>query len=118
MTGFFSGVSGHQGAFRSAFLLRAGLAKEGFIATGVVISVVIDLSRLAVYWRQILAAELSDSIALLIATTLSALLGAFLGNRLLQKIALRLIETIVSIMLLLIAVALAGGLSSRPTTRL
>jgi hypothetical protein len=96
----------------------AGLAKEGFIATGVVISVVIDLSRLAVYWRQILAAKLSDSVSLLIAATLSAFLGAFLGNRLLQKITLRLIETIVSIMLLLIAVALAGGLSSRPTTRL
>lgn len=110
VTGFFGGVSGHQGAFRSAFLLRAGLAKESFIATGVVIAVVIDLSRLAVYWRQILSAELSDSVALLMAATLSAFLGAFLGNRLLQKITLRLIETVVSIMLLLIAVALAGGL--------
>lgn len=110
VTGFFGGISGHQGAFRSAFLLRAGLGKEGFIATGVVIAVIIDLSRLVVYWRQMLAAEVSDNTALLAAAAGSAFLGAFLGNKLLQKISWRLIETGVSIMLFLIAAALASGL--------
>jgi hypothetical protein len=110
VTGFFGGISGHQGAFRSAFLLRAGLAKESFIATGVAIAVIIDLSRLAVYWGQLLVAELSGNAALLAGATGSAFLGAFLGNKLLRRITLNLIETAVSVMLLLIAVALAGGL--------
>jgi hypothetical protein len=38
LSGFFGGLSGHQGALRSAFLLKCGLTKEGFISTGVVIA--------------------------------------------------------------------------------
>lgn len=110
VTGFFGGVSGHQGAFRSAFLLRAGLTKEGFIATGVVIAVIIDLSRLTVYWPRMLEAQLAGNAALLAAATASAFLGALLGSKLLEKITLRAIETGVSIMLLLIAAGLAGGI--------
>jgi hypothetical protein len=47
--GFFGGLSGNQGAFRSAFLLKAGLGKEAFIAAGVVAAVIVDTVRLAVY---------------------------------------------------------------------
>ncbi len=34
VSGFFGGLSGFQGALRSAFLLRYNLSKESFIATG------------------------------------------------------------------------------------
>jgi len=37
VSGFFGGLSGNQGAFRSAFLLGAGLGKDAFIATGVLL---------------------------------------------------------------------------------
>ncbi|HYG49543.1 MAG TPA: TSUP family transporter, partial [Flavobacteriales bacterium] len=53
LSGFFGGLSGNQGALRSAFLMRAGLSKEGFIATGVVLACFIDISRLGVYSSQI-----------------------------------------------------------------
>ena len=33
LSGFFGGLSGMQGALRSAFLVRASLSKEAFIAT-------------------------------------------------------------------------------------
>ena len=49
LSGFFGGLSGHQGALRSIFLLKCGLTKEGFISTGVVIACLVDISRLAVY---------------------------------------------------------------------
>ena len=49
LSGFFGGLAGLQGALRSAFLIRAGLSKEVFIASGVVIACLIDVSRLAVY---------------------------------------------------------------------
>ena len=49
LSGFFGGLSGNQGALRSAFLIRANLTKEAFIASGVVIACLIDISRLFVY---------------------------------------------------------------------
>ncbi len=35
ISGFFGGLSGNQGALRSMFLLKCGLTKESFIATGI-----------------------------------------------------------------------------------
>ena len=49
LSGFFGGLSGQQGALRSAFLIRTGLNKEKFIGTSVVSAVVVDVSRLIVY---------------------------------------------------------------------
>jgi uncharacterized membrane protein YfcA len=49
LSGFFGGLSGNQGALRSAFLIKSGLTKEAFIATGIVIACLIDFSRLGVY---------------------------------------------------------------------
>jgi uncharacterized membrane protein YfcA len=53
LSGFFGGLSGMQGAFRSAFLARAGLSKEVSVATGVVVASLIDISRLGVYSRAL-----------------------------------------------------------------
>jgi len=53
VSGFFGGLSGNQGALRSAFLLRSGLTKERFIATGVLIACVVDLTRLTVYFSHL-----------------------------------------------------------------
>ena len=53
LSGFFGGLSGHQGALRSAFLIKAGLSKESFIATGIVVSMFIDFTRLSVYASKI-----------------------------------------------------------------
>lgn len=49
LSGFFGGLSGHQGAFRSAFLTKTGLSKEQFISTSGAIAVIIDISRIFVY---------------------------------------------------------------------
>jgi uncharacterized protein len=109
VSGFFGGLSGHQGAMRSAFLIRAGLSKEAFIATGVVIACLIDVSRLSVYAVHFRAAGLRDNTTLLVVATLAAFIGAFAGNRLLRKATLKTVQTVVSIMLVAIGVALAIG---------
>ena len=49
LSGLFGGLSGHQGAFRTAFLARLGLSTEEFVATSAVLSCGVDLARLAVY---------------------------------------------------------------------
>ena len=57
ISGFFGGLSGHQGALRSAFLIRSGLSKESFIATGIAIACLIDVTRLSVYAENIVKRE-------------------------------------------------------------
>ena len=49
LSGFFGGISGHQGAFRSVFLTKTGLSKEEFIGTSNAIALVIDITRITVY---------------------------------------------------------------------
>ncbi|UCH84002.1 MAG: sulfite exporter TauE/SafE family protein [Candidatus Latescibacterota bacterium] len=110
LSGFFGGLTGHQGALRSAFLLKCGLAKEHFIATGVVIACVVDLVRITVYGSQFRSELASADIGLLGAAIVCALLGAITGRWLLTKITMRAIQLIVGVMLLLIAIGLGAGL--------
>jgi uncharacterized membrane protein YfcA len=109
LSGFFGGLSGHQGALRSIFLLKVGLGKEAFIATGVVISLMVDIPRLAVYSLSFPLLQAGGGLPLLIAAVLAAFSGAFLGARLLQKLTLRSIQLLVALMLLGISVALGLG---------
>ena len=110
LSGFFGGLAGIQGALRSAFLIRSGLSKEAFIATGVIIASLVDFTRLSVYASRFTAANLHENSALLISATLAAIAGAFLGSKLLTKITLRFIQLLVAVMLFLIAIGLGAGL--------
>jgi hypothetical protein len=110
LSGFFGGVSGHQGALRSAFLLRYGLAKEQFLATGVVIACFVDFARLSIYSMQFTASDSMRHLDVVVAAVASAFLGAYFGNRLLKKVTLAAVQKIVAVMLFVIAVALGAGL--------
>lgn len=109
LSGFFGGLSGHQGALRSAFLIKAGLSKEAFIGTSVVIGTLIDFSRLTVYSTRFLESGLTDNLLLVTIATLSAILGAFIGNKLLKKVTLKFLQQFIAILLILISVALGAG---------
>lgn len=109
LSGFFGGLSGHQGALRSAFLLRCGLTKEGFIATGVVIACLVDISRLSVYVGQFLLSDLRRNAGLLLTAIAAAFAGTFLGSRLLGKVTMQGIRILVSALLFAIALGLAAG---------
>ncbi len=113
LSGFFGGLSGNQGALRSAFLIKAGLGKEAFIGTGVVASVIVDAARLLVYGLSFYTASFAgvkEILGLVIAATLAAFLGAFIGSRLMMKITLRTLQIIVGVMLILVGAGMAGGL--------
>jgi uncharacterized membrane protein YfcA len=110
LSGFFGGLSGHQGALRTAFLINAGLTKEAFIGTAVVISCFVDFSRLSIYTTRILNSGLDDNVTLILCATLSAILGAIIGNKLLKKITLDFIQKLVAILLIVISLALGFGL--------
>src|SRR5215472_4838167 len=108
LSGFFGGLTGHQGVFRSAFLLRTGLTKEAFLGTGIVIACLIDLSRLSVYATSLASVRNVDHVLILFAATLSAFLGALAGNHLMKKVTIRSIQILVSVMMFGIAFSLAA----------
>ncbi len=114
LSGFFGGLSGHQGALRSAFLLRAGLTKEAFIATGVVGAVIVDTVRLGVYGAGFYGGMfvLLDERAWLLVgcACLAAFLGSFLGAKLVAKVTLRKVQVTVAVLLTALALAMAAGL--------
>lgn len=108
LSGFFGGLSGHQGALRSAMLSRLELSPERFIATGVVIACLVDATRLGVYARHWPAVSAQTS--LLVAACLSAFAGALLGKRLAGKTTIEGIRRLVAAMLVLFSLLLAAGL--------
>ncbi len=110
LSGFFGGLAGIQGALRSAFLIKAGLSKEAYIATGVVIASLVDVTRLSVYAERFTSSGLHENVGLLVSAIASAILGALIGKKLLKKITLGFVQIFVAVMLVLIALALGAGL--------
>ena len=110
ISGFFGGLSGHQGAFRSMFLITAGLEKEAFVATGVVLAVMVDLSRMTVYGADISAHGEAIPWRLVIGASLSAFAGAYVGAKMLKKVTLRSIQLVVSTLLMVVGGGLIAGL--------
>lgn len=116
LSGFFGGLSGHQGALRSAFLVRVGLGKEAFVATGVVSAVVVDLARLAVYGTAFAARDVGAVLAarggwtLVLAATVAAFAGSFTGTRLLPTVTMTGVRWVLAVMLVLVGIALGAGL--------
>ena len=110
ISGFFGGLTGIQGAIRSAFLIKSGLSKQAYIATGVVIACLVDFTRLSVYASRFKETNLHEHLILIISATLAAIIGAFIGNKLLKKVTLRFIQVFEAIMLFLIAIAMGVGI--------
>lgn len=109
-SGFFGGLSGHQGALRSAFLIKLNLAKEAFIATGVLIACFIDFSRLAVYFSSSKSLDFSDQLATLIIAILSAFLGAYIGRIYLKKLTIKILQLIIGILLMVLGILMILGI--------
>ncbi|MBI4534613.1 MAG: hypothetical protein HY711_11770 [Candidatus Melainabacteria bacterium] len=110
LSGFFGGLSGHQGAFRSMFLLKSGLTKEQFIGTSAVIGFLVDLARLVVYAPEMIKANLTNQASLLGSAILAAGVGAVIGNVLVKKVTFRFVEVAASLLLGFVALALITGI--------
>ena len=109
LSGFFGGLSGHQGALRSAFLVRSGLSKEAFIASGVFIAIAIDATRIPYYFYSFQQQNEMGSMKLWAFPTLCAFLGAFIGNKFINKVQITSVKIIVEILLTIIATLLITG---------
>jgi uncharacterized membrane protein YfcA len=110
LSGFFGGLSGNQGALRSAFLIKAGLSKQAFIGTAVVVSTFVDFTRLGVYAANFSSTGLNENLTLVFFATLSGILGSFFGNKLLKKVTLNHLKVVVAVLLIFISIGLGAGL--------
>lgn len=110
LSGFFGGLTGNQGALRSAFLIKLNLEKTIFIATTVVISFFVDLTRIGIYASKINFFEISEYLGFGSASIFSAIFGSFIGYKFLKKITLNFIRNLVAFMILLIAFLLLLGI--------
>lgn len=109
LSGFFGGMSGHQGALRSAFLIKLKLSKEAFIATGTAMAVLVDMARIPVYlgrnWQQVVQEK-----SLLMATLLASLMGVVIGRNYLKKLTIGALHKLVSAFVVLVALLLIMGI--------
>jgi uncharacterized membrane protein YfcA len=113
LSGFFGGLSGHQGALRSAFLAKTGLSTERFIASNAVIGFLVDLTRISVYVALFTAAggHVTEfhGWPLVLTGALSAFCGVLLGKRYLHKVTMTSIQTLVGVLLFAVGLALVPG---------
>ncbi len=108
-SGFVGGLAGLQGALRSAFLIRANLGRDGFIATGVAVGLMVDIGRVSVYGASGTLAEPGTGYGLIAAAVAGAAVGSLLANRVLKKVTVEWIRTIVGVLLIAVALALGAG---------
>ena len=119
LSGFFGGVSGHQGAFRAAFLSKAGLTKEQFIGTSNAVSLIVDIARLSIYFAaaNVIAGDenkfitaITEGKMLLIVGVVFAFLGTFLGKQLVKKTTIKEIQRVLGVLLFLMGGLMLAGI--------
>lgn len=104
LSGFFGGLSGHQGALRSLYLIHKGMTKEAFIATGIAIACLVDLVRLPIYFFNGDIQSGMQHPNILILASLSAIAGAVIGNYYLKKTTITFVQKMVTFFLILISI--------------
>ena len=110
ISGFFGGLSGNQGAFRSAYLVNMNLDTRSFIATNAIIATVVDVIRLIIYTRSFgnLLKEINPS--LLVSTLIAAFLGICLGMIFIKKITIHLVQKAIFVLLYLLGILFIAGI--------
>ena len=114
LSGFFGGLSGHQGALRSAFLAKTGLTTERFVGSNAVIGFLVDLTRISVYAALFGAAGNRsgsfDGWELVMTGAVCAFAGVLVGKRYLKKVTMTSVRTLVGALLFGVGLALLTGL--------
>jgi hypothetical protein len=115
LSGFFGGFSGHQGALRSAFLVKTGTDTKSFVGTSAVIGFLVDLARIATYALAYFFVGGTTFIGteqwpLVIIGVLAAFAGVLVGQKYLHKVTMSVVQNLTGALLLGISLALGAGI--------
>ena len=108
-SGLLGGLTGHQGAIRSAFFLGKNLPKETFIATGAAVACVVDFTRLAVYVQLFRSLGGSVPWPVIGAGIAGAAAGLWVGRKSLRHASVETFRRIIGVALLAFGLGLAAG---------
>jgi hypothetical protein len=111
-SGLLGGLTGHQGAIRSAFFLGKNLPKETFIATGAAVACVVDFTRLAVYVQLFRSLGGSVPWPVIGAGIAGAAVGLWIGRIGLRNAPACTFRRIIGIALMVFGLGLASGVIS------
>jgi len=114
LSGFFGGLSGHQGALRSAFLARISADPKAFVGTNAVLGLMVDMARLTLYGALLIGPHWGDLSGgreglLVLVGAAAAFAGVVVGKRLLHKVTMAAVQRLTGALLLLIAGLLGSG---------
>jgi uncharacterized membrane protein YfcA len=115
LSGFFGGLSGHQGALRAVFLGSQQLSPPAFAGTQAAIACLVDGARLAVYGVALFGAHAAGIAAvsqwpLVAVATLCAFVGSYFGAQLVHKVTVAFVRRVTGALLVVVGAALASGL--------
>jgi hypothetical protein len=107
LSGFLAGLIGTGGALRGAFLTAFNLKKEKYIATAAAIALAVDLTRIPVYLTQgFLPREQYSTVGALFVL---AIVGSWIGRKIVDRIPQKAFRKIVLFALLLIGAYFTWG---------
>lgn len=98
VSGFFGGLAGLQGAFRSYILVKSSDDKDAFLGTSAAIALMVDVTRVIFYSKMIALTEGLSFYGYLVIT--AALIGVLVGKKLLPKIELAAIHQFIAVLLI------------------
>lgn len=110
ISGFLGGLSGLQGALRTAFLIKVARSKDEFVATAALIAVCVDSTRIFTYFTQLYRREWSYYLPYMLFPTMAAIVGSYVGNALFKKVTIRFVQVVVTIFLMIFSLMLAMGI--------
>ena len=109
-SGFFGGLSGQQGAIRSAFLMNHFEDKQVFIGTRAALAFIVDAVRIFTYaasFQLFLQHEIYLPMAIALIGGMS---GALIGNKFLKKTSIEWIRKTVMVFLFVMGTLMIAGL--------
>jgi uncharacterized membrane protein YfcA len=108
LSGFFGGFSGHQGALRALFLSRLKMEPIVFVATTAIISLLVDLTRVSVYFSGSWLYNYYPTYIMIYCVP-SALAGTLIGRKYIQKVNHARLSIIVGVALLAMGLTMVLG---------
>lgn len=108
LSGFFGGFSGHQGALRALFLSKLKMEPIVFVATTAIISLLVDLTRVSVYFSGSWLSNYYPTYIMIYCVP-SALAGTLIGKKYIQKVNHARLSIIVGVALLAMGLTMVLG---------
>jgi hypothetical protein len=108
LSGFFGGFSGHQGALRALFLSKLKIEPIVFVATTALISLLVDLTRVSVYFTGSWFTNYYPT-HLMLYVVPSALAGTLVGKKYIHKVNHAKLSIIVGVALLAMGLTMVLG---------